>query len=712
MLSQVVFAFARSNPPLIARSEMRFPTIRIGLMSKIFAVGAIGSIGLITVAGLYMYGESAASRSQSVADEAILARALTRSVVTQFLEARRAEKDFLLRSDENYIKRHGSVTQNLGSYIDQLTGKLAGLNMGGAAAKLSSVKTGFNAYKTNFAALADAKVKLGLNENLGLEGKLRTSVRAIESSLANYKEVQLTADMLMLRRHEKDFMLRHDPRYVDSHKKSIADFEMHLSQSGIAAAERRDTGQKLADYQRDFLAYAEGFKTVLNTQKEMSDQFAKVEPLIAELEKEIVGVADQSVAEASAVRERTGWQMRLTLLIVLIGGTAASLFVARGITRPIKALSAELQKLSVGNFNISLPWLRRTDEIGEISRSVEQVVQKVGSSIANVKVASNEVSNASAEISTSTTDLSQRTEEQAASLEQTSASMEQITSTVRKTADNATRASQFAEETCRVADRGGNVVADAVEAMGRIEESSRRITDIITVIDEVARQTNLLALNAAVEAARAGEAGRGFAVVASEVRNLAQRSSQAAKDIKELITNSAAQVQAGVGLVANSGTVLKEIVESIQKVSQVIAEIANASHEQSSGVDEINKALVIMDEVTQRNSALVEENAATAKTLEHQAKSMDEQVAFFQIDMAAGAEGMTQAKTVPVQPAVARLAVVQSKADAVADAKADASPVENTRPQAAPQRAAAGGARRRQANLATAVKENAEWKEF
>ena len=153
--------------------------------------------------------------------------------------------------------------------------------------------------------------------------------------------------------------------------------------------------------------------------------------------------------------ERTGWQMRLTLLIVLIGGTAAFLFVARGITRPIKALSAELQKLSVGNFNISLPWLRRTDEIGEISRSVEQVVQKVGSTIANVKVASNEVSNASAEISTATTDLSQRTEEQAASLEQTSASMEQITSTVRKTADNATRASQFAEETCRVADQIG-----------------------------------------------------------------------------------------------------------------------------------------------------------------------------------------------------------------------------------------------------------------
>jgi len=208
---------------------------------------------------------------------------------------------------------------------------------------------------------------------------------------------------------------------------------------------------------------------------------------------------------------------------------------------------------------------------------------------------------------------------------------------VKKNAENAQQANQSAAATQRVADRGGEVVAQAVGAMAKIEDSSRKISDIIGVIDEIARQTNLLALNAAVEAARAGEAGRGFAVVASEVRSLAQRSSQAAKDIKDLITNSNSQVKDGVELVNQAGTALGEIVESIKTVAAIVADIASASGEQATGLEQINKALNQMDEVTQQNSALVEENAATAKTLEHQAKAMDEQVAFFQVEAARAA---------------------------------------------------------------------------
>src|SRR6185369_5663500 len=217
-------------------------------------------------------------------------------------------------------------------------------------------------------------------------------------------------------------------------------------------------------------------------------------------------------------------------------------------------------------------------------------------------------------------------------IEQTSASMEEIGATVKKNADNAQAANVSAQGTRDVADRGGKVVAQTVEAMAKIEESSRKISDIIGVIDEIARQTNLLALNAAVEAARAGEAGRGFAVVASEVRSLAQRSSQAAKDIKDLITNSNSQVKGGVDLVNRAGTALTEIVQSIKSVADIVAEIAHASAEQASGIDQVNKALSQMDEVTQQNSALVEENAATAKTLENQAKAMDERVSFFRLD--------------------------------------------------------------------------------
>jgi methyl-accepting chemotaxis protein len=210
--------------------------------------------------------------------------------------------------------------------------------------------------------------------------------------------------------------------------------------------------------------------------------------------------------------------------------------------------------------------------------------------------------------------------------------MEQISATVRKNAHSAQQANTLTSGASDVASRGGEVVANAVQAMSRIEDSSRKISDIIGVIDEIARQTNLLALNAAVEAARAGDAGRGFAVVASEVRSLAQRASQAAKDIKDLITASNAQVKEGVDLVNHAGMALSEIVAGIKKVADIVGDIAHASAEQSTGLDQVSKALGQMDEVTQQNSALVEENAATAKNLEQQANAMSERVASFRLD--------------------------------------------------------------------------------
>jgi methyl-accepting chemotaxis protein len=266
--------------------------------------------------------------------------------------------------------------------------------------------------------------------------------------------------------------------------------------------------------------------------------------------------------------------------------------------------------------------------------SANTTAERLSSIVADIQMSAVDVANAAAEISTSTTDLSERTEQQAAGLEETSASMEEISATVRKNAENANHANDLTAATREVADRGGAVVAQAVEAMSRIEDSSRKIADIIGVIDEIARQTNLLALNAAVEAARAGDAGRGFAVVASEVRSLAQRSSQAARDIKDLITSSTTQVKDGVDLVSKTGQSLSEIVASIKSVAEIVADIATASNEQATGIDQVNKALTQMDEVTQQNSALVEENAATAKTLESQSAAMSERVAFFRIDRA------------------------------------------------------------------------------
>ena len=341
---------------------------------------------------------------------------------------------------------------------------------------------------------------------------------------------------------------------------------------------------------------------------------------------------------------------------------------------------------------------------GVLKNDANSMAERIASTISEIKAVGREVSNAAAEISTSTTDLSQRTEEQAASLEQTSASMEEMSATVKKNAENALQANQLTNGSRDVADKGGKVVAKAVDAMARIEDSSRKISDIIGVIDEIARQTNLLALNAAVEAARAGDAGRGFAVVASEVRSLAQRSSQAAKDIKVLITNSSSQVQEGVGLVNQAGTSLTEILASIKQVADIVAEIASASHEQSTGIDQINKALTQMDEVTQQNSALVEENAASAKTLEHQSETMNEKVAFFKLDDRAESHTIKAAAPATVTRMPAK------------PAKREAAPLRKA-PSAAVAAAAVNGRRggpvgRMQAAVATAMAEDPDWKEF
>jgi methyl-accepting chemotaxis protein len=347
---------------------------------------------------------------------------------------------------------------------------------------------------------------------------------------------------------------------------------------------------------------------------------------------------DYAVGQHAAAQRALFLELGLLAVAVAIS-IAMMLVITRRIANPLIMVQKVMVDIAGGNFNASLPKTDRKDEIGQIVMAVNTMVEQVRATITNIKDSAREVTNASSEIALATTDLSQRTEEQAASLEETSASMEEISATVRKNAENAQRAQQSALGTQKVADRGGEVAGKAVEAMARIEESSGKIADIIGVIDEIARQTNLLALNAAVEAARAGEAGRGFAVVATEVRSLAQRSSQAAKDIEHLITNSGSQVKEGVQLVNQAGGALNEIVESIREVATLVSDIATASAEQALGLEEVGKALAQMDEVTQRNSALVEENAATAQTLEQQAKSMDEQVAYFRTEEAAAPAG-------------------------------------------------------------------------
>jgi methyl-accepting chemotaxis protein len=288
-----------------------------------------------------------------------------------------------------------------------------------------------------------------------------------------------------------------------------------------------------------------------------------------------------------------------------------------------KEMQSMISAVNEGDLTKRIELQGKTGFLEMLGRGVNQLAQNMIDIVSKVKAAATEVYRGAQEISQGNTNLSQRTEEQSSSLEQTASSMEEMTSTVKQNADNASQANQLAVAARDQAEKGGAVVARAVTAMTEINAASTKIADIIVVIDEIAFQTNLLALNAAVEAARAGEQGRGFAVVASEVRALASRSATAAKEIKELIQDSVSKVGDGASLVTQSGQTLEQIVSSVKKVSDIVAEIAAASREQSAGIDQVNKAVMQMDEMTQQNAALVEQATAASQSMAGQAGDLN-----------------------------------------------------------------------------------------
>jgi len=325
----------------------------------------------------------------------------------------------------------------------------------------------------------------------------------------------------------------------------------------------------------------------------------------------------------------------LTLAIcAIVGGlvliVAASVSLVRAIMRPLGEALEHFDAMSAGDLSRSIDTARH-DEMGTLLKGLDAMQRQLAVTVLAVREGSGSIAVASAEIADGNMDLSRRTEQQAASLEETTSSLEELTATVRQNADNARQANQMVGSASSVAHQGGQLVAQVVDTMGTITESSRKIVDIIATIDGIAFQTNILALNAAVEAARAGEQGRGFAVVASEVRNLAQRSSAAAKEIKELIDRSVANVDAGSALVDQAGETMTQIVTSVAQVADIMTEIMSASTEQSAGIDLIHNAVVQMDQVTQQNAALVEEAAAAAGALQEQAATLEETVSVFQL---------------------------------------------------------------------------------
>ncbi|WP_342116724.1 methyl-accepting chemotaxis protein [Pseudoduganella sp. OTU4001] len=459
--------------------------------------------------------------------------------------------------------------------------------------------------------------------------------------------------------------------------------------SNLAEADKRFYSPKgresLAKLHSELDAYEQGVQEAVRR--------AKAEPLQESRElvtfvlgsmANISNAADERMSELARMKEKNAadaaqasvelYQSSRNFMIMLVVGSALmglglGAWITRGLLRQLGGEPAEAAHIAarIAGGDLAVDIHTKPNDESSMLFALRRMRDSLAQIVGQVRAGTDTINTATQEIAAGNQDLSSRTEQQAGSLEETASSMEELTSAVRQNADNARQANQLAANASEVATRGGAVVAQVVDTMGAINEASKRVVDIISVIDSIAFQTNILALNAAVEAARAGEQGRGFAVVATEVRTLAHRSAEAAKEIKALIENSVACAENGSKLVDQAGRTMDEVVASIASVSDIMAEISAASAEQSTGIDQVNQAISEMDHVTQQNAALVEEAAAAAESLQTQASQLTELVAVFTLHKAATSAAITVAAA-PRAPAKAPAAPAKARSKPAARA--------------------------------------------
>jgi len=478
----------------------------------------------------------------------------------------------------------------------------------------------------------------------------------------------------------KDTLLRgKDPAMLDKHWSAFARQEATVDDkarallAALPAGDSRALVEQFAaahirmgaGYRKGFDAFkaagfdsAAGDAAVVGVDREPSRLLAEAGQKIAADSAAVAGAAATQAHQASAISI-------LLMLAVGAAGIGVGVWFSRRITRPVNDALSVARAIAGGDLTTPVRVIGQ-DEIAQLLKALAAMQGSLASVVGNVRENSESVAIAASQISQGSNDLSARTEEQASALQEAAASMEELGSTVRQNAENALSANQLALGASSVARKGGDVVGEVVETMKGINDSSKRVVDIIGVIDGIAFQTNILALNAAVEAARAGEQGRGFAVVASEVRSLAQRSADAAREIKSLISASVERVEHGTVLVDRAGMTMTEIVASIARVTDIMGEISAASTEQSTGVGQISEAIAQMDQATQRNAALVEESAAAAESLRDQARQLVQVVAVFKLDGATAAANARGATLTAVAKAKARPVAARQPAPVLA----------------------------------------------
>ena len=492
-------------------------------------------------------------------------------------------------------------------------------------------------------------------------------------------------------------------------QRKLIDENMAKLDKSITSVKGRELLKKVADGRILFRAEQDKFMELVKADKKvevialMQGAFRKTQNDYIKSVNELVDFQTEVMTEegkqASVLAEGAQRMMLILSAVAALLTVFFAWFITRSITVPLNLAVQVAQKVAAGDLTSNVE-VKSKDETGQLMLALKDMNDSLKKIVGEVRSGTEAIGSGTKQIASGNADLSQRTEEQASSLEETASSMEELTSTVKQNAENAKQANQLALGASTVAVKGGQVVSEVVTTMSSINESSKKIVDIIGVIDGIAFQTNILALNAAVEAARAGEQGRGFAVVASEVRNLAQRSAAAAKEIKALIGDSVDKVGAGTKLVDEAGKTMEEIVNSVKRVTDIMSEITAASQEQSAGIEQVNQAITQMDEVTQQNAALVEEAAAAAESREEQAQNLQAAVAIFNIG------GHTT--TVRSQPAARK-----TERPALSTPQRNASrPLAHAAPRLAAKPAKASQPAAQTAKAAPAGSSEEQWEEF
>jgi len=600
----------------------------LSIKKKLLSLAGLVVVSFLTIA--MMYGFSVSVQHNADAENKRIANVEynIQEITIGLLQASRNEKDFLLRKDIKYADQHTKTMKGNMELVNKLKLLVSDVERLRYIDDLGKL---FEAYQDSFTKVVDINQRIGLDEEQGLHGNLRNSVHDVEHTLKKYSNDKLAVSMLMMRRHEKDFMAREKDKYINEMNEEQAVFDGQLAKSDFPERVKADIANQIKIYHRDFMAVTEGRKQLNSLIEVMRDKAHQIEPIFDTVHEMMVELKNKNIEDYKTAQNSIISIMTATLALVALVVITIVWFLAKGIVNAVVRSVAIAERISQGDLTFDVD-VSSEDEMGRLQSAMKTMADKLRTIVKEVRESSKSVLQASGEISAGNMELSQRTEEQASSLEETASSMEEMTTTVKESADNAIQANNLAKSTRDEAKKGGEVVGRAVDAMSEIKNSSKKIADIIKVVEDIAFQTNLLALNAAVEAARAGEQGRGFAVVASEVRTLAGRSAESAKQIRNLIEDSVDKVQTGAELVYASGETLNEIVISVAKVADIVSEMAAASQEQSAGIEQVNNAVTQMDQMTQQNSALVEEAASASRALQDQALQLDKVISYFKVE--------------------------------------------------------------------------------